>query len=111
MKSYGFIRYRLNDVEERSFKESSFVDKNDNILNEIYAPDPNTGFPRSDISVILSHSTDPVVTEFVNKVILSPSPSENYGDNKDIALELVRQYGENESSYIDRLQSIIKDYE
>lgn len=110
-QSFGILNYRRGEEIPRKFDSSSSVDENENILNEIYAPDPNTGFPRSDISVILSRSTDPVVKEFVAKVIMSPNNSSNYGDNSDVALELVPQLGETEDMYIDRLKDIIKSVE
>lgn len=87
---------------------SARLSEEDNIFNEIFVPDPNTGVAAPDIFLMLNRSTDPVVREYISNVLMRSMPEGTKYDNADLALELIRR-DETEEQYVDRLKGIINE--
>lgn len=77
------------------------------LLDDIFAPDPVTGNPNSDLFVRLKG--DPTMRDFIDKYLSSPVPSVAKIDenDKDFSLNLVRSKYESVENYLKR----IKDYQ
>lgn len=90
-------------------KVESKNDSENQLLDVIYAPDPFTGLPQSDIAVYLSDKVDPAIREFVASQLMSPNPNPQGVDdaNSDILFDLVRQDGESISDYAVRIREIV----
>ena len=93
------------DVEEIEEKQSS----DNQVLDVIYAPDPFTRLPQSDVAVYLSDKVDPAIREFVASQLLTPNPNPQGVDdsNSDILFDLVRQDGESVADYAVRIRDIV----
>ena len=93
------------DCEEVDMKN----DSENQLLDVIYAPDPFTGLPQSDIAVYLSDKVDPAIREFVASQLMTPNPNPKGVDdvNSDILFDLVRQDGESVSDYAVRVREIV----
>ena len=107
----SFPAYRLIgqpcvvDCEDVEMKN----DAENQLLDVIYAPDPFTGLPQSDIAVYLSDKVDPAIREFVASQLMTPNPNPKGVDdaNSDILFDLVRQDGESVSDYAVRVREIV----
>ena len=93
------------DCEEVEMKN----DSQNQLLDVIYAPDPFTGLPQSDIAVYLSDKVDPAIREFVASQLMTPNPNPQGVDdaNSDILYDLVRQDGESVSDYAVRVREMV----
>lgn len=93
------------DIEEVAPKN----DAENQLLDVIYAPDPLTGLPQSDVAVYLSDKVDPAIREFVASQLMSPNPNPQGVDdaNSDILFDLVRQDGESVADYAVRVREIV----
>lgn len=92
----------VQDVEVKNDSENQ-------LLDVIYAPDPFTGLPQSDIAVYLSDKVDPAIREFVASQLMTPNPNPKGVDdaNSDILFDLVRHDGESVSDYAVRVREIV----
>lgn len=106
-----FPHYR-NIKEVHGFNEPLMdceqVDNETTRMSEIiFAPDPETGVPRSDLAVIYSRSRSPEVANYINDVLLRGVPSTSSGvDDADIALDMAQRCTETETEYVRRLMKI-----
>ena len=93
------------DVTEVEFKN----DSENQLLDVIYAPDPFTRLPQSDIAVYLSDKVDPAIREFVASQLMTPNPNPQGVDdaNADILFDLVRQDNESVADYAVRIRDIV----
>lgn len=93
------------DIEEVEIKN----DAENQLLDVIYAPDPFTRLPQSDVAVYLSDKVDPAIREFVASQLMTPHPDVKGVDdaNSDILFDLVRQDGESTVDYANRINQII----
>lgn len=80
----------------------------DGLLTAIFAPDPATGMPRSDLHIQLSGSLDPTTQEYIRRSFAQPLPDSVGHEDPDVVLDGSRQYGENVDQYIERLQKMVK---
>lgn len=80
------------------------------VLDEIFAVDPVSGFPRGDIQYFLSKDGNPQVKAWLESNLLQPravsSGSSVEGVTDDMIAEFSRQPGESTASYAARLASI-----
>lgn len=81
----------------------------DKFLEEIFAPDPRTGVPRSDLHFIFSADKSPAVAEYVQNVLQMNHKGSisSLPDDPDSALDLV-QGRMTDAQYVEKLTSIIK---
>ena len=93
------------DIEEAEVKN----DAENQLLDVIYAPDPFTRLPQSDVAVYISDKVDPAIREFVASQLMTPNPDFKGVDdtNSDILFDLVRQDGESTADYAVRINNLI----
>lgn len=94
-------------------KDSISVEEDkDNILSLIFAPDPLTGFPRSDLALIMSKDAAPEVSQYIRETLMKPisdiGPSG--APDADTALDTMRAKNEGLTEYAERLRSIVAKY-
>lgn len=97
-----------NFVEpEKSVKNDSDLQR---VLDSIFAVDPKTGLPKSDIQYYLSPDGNPQVREWLINNLMKPRMSKNnYSTDNltdDLIVEFSRQTGESVEAYAMRLQSL-----
>lgn len=80
------------------------IERENSMLDDIFAPDPVTGNPNSDLFIRLQG--DPTMREFIDKYLSNPVPSVSKIDeeNKDLALNMVKSKYESASQYIERIR-------
>lgn len=79
---------------------------NDPIVNEIFAPDPLTGMPRSDIHLVLAADKNPVVSDYIKNTLMRPRQSSSLGNESssaDVALSLTKTQSMSLDEYRDKL--------
>lgn len=82
----------------------------DGLLSAIFAPDPETGMPRSDLHIQLSGSLDPNVQEYIRRTFQRPLPSSDVGhENPDVVLDSARNYNERIDDYVLRLKNMVEN--
>lgn len=94
------------DIEEVEEKLSA----DNQVLDVIYAPDPFTRLPQSDVAVYLSDKVDPAIREFVATQLLTPNPDVKGVDdaNSDILYDLIRGDDESVADYAVRIKGIVE---
>lgn len=87
------------------------------LLKLVYAPDKRTGLPGSDISILASDSVPPEVAQWVRTQLLNPMPDysvssvvQNTQMDDDTILALVRNVGEDDRAYIDRVDGLLREW-
>lgn len=99
------IRY-CKEVPEFVYSDSELK----SVLDEIFAVDPVSGFPKGDIQYFLSKDGNPQVKAWLESNLLHPRAisrgSSVEGVTDDMIVEFSRQPGESTSSYAARLASI-----
>lgn len=82
------------------------------VLDEIFAVDPVTGFPRGDIQYYLSASGNPQVKQWLETNILKPRMSANstiQGLSDDLIAEMSQRKNESLEDYTVRVRGIYDD--
>lgn len=83
------------------------------LVELVYQPDPRTGLSSSELSVLVSDSVNPQIADWVRNQILRPVPftpsSVKNGQqiDDDTLLALTRDFDESQSSYIDRVNDLL----
>lgn len=80
---------------------------NDEFTSLIFAPDPVTGIPRSDLAVIMSKDTAPEIAQYIQSHFQSPLPSSPGVDDPDVAIDGIKRPGESIDQYAERLRQIV----
>lgn len=87
------------------------------LLKLVYAPDKRTGLPGSDISILASDSVPAEVAQWVRTQLLNPMPDnsvssiiQNTQMDDDTIFALVRNVGEDDRSYIDRVDGLLREW-
>lgn len=87
------------------------------LLKLVYAPDKRTGLPSSDVSVLASDSVPAEVAQWVRTQLLNPMPDnsvssvvQNTQMDDDTILALVRNVGEDDRAYIDRVDGLLREW-
>lgn len=87
------------------------------LLKLVYAPDKRTGLPSSDISILVSDSVPSEVAQWVRTQLLNPMPDnsvssvvQNTQMDDDTILALVRNVGEDDRAYIDRVDGLLREW-
>lgn len=91
---------------KRTNVESSNVEQ-DSLISFIFAPDPSTGVPRSDLAFSMSKDTSPEVSQFIRDTLQRPIESGERTDDPDLALDTIKSRSESLSQYADRLREIV----
>lgn len=100
-----------NCASRSDYKDPDYVMSDselERVLNEIFAVDETTGFPKGDISYFLSKDGNPQVKAWLESNLLSPrakqSGSSIEGVTDDFIAEYARNDGESLASYSSRLR-------
>lgn len=87
------------------------------LLKLVYVPDKRTGLPTGELSVLASDKVSPEIANWVRTQLLQPidvsSPSSIVGGTQlsdDVLLSLTRNSGESDRAYIDRVDSLLRDW-
>lgn len=96
--------HKMKEIESKEV-----IDSTDNELTQLlFAPDPETGIPRSDIAVLMSRDTRPEIANYIRDNLLRPRQHSAGVDNADIALELTQSRYERLNEYAVRLHDMVK---
>lgn len=82
------------------------------VLDEIFAVDPETGFPRGDIQYYLSSAGNPQVKAWIENNILQPRMTSNstmQGLSDDLIAEMSQRKSESLEDYTARVRGIYDD--
>lgn len=106
-----FPEYRNAELDNipSSVVEGEFfeVSKDPELTKLIFAPDPVTGIPRSDLAVVMSKDTAPEVAQYIRDNLLSPMPeSVSAGDDADLALAGIKQRDVSFEDYANGLREV-----
>lgn len=80
------------------------VKKQDEMISLIYAPDPVTGLPSSDVGMLLKHQDRPEIQRYIQQRLQISHESVRGADNPDDALTAIRAYKEDVSTYVQRMK-------
>lgn len=105
----------LKDVDvnlpEPVYPEDDIFANDDEVLNLIFAPDPITGIPRSDIAIMMSRDASPEVREYIQRVLYSSSTPTGGTDDADFAIDSIKDRRESVENYAKRLKDICANYD
>ena len=90
--------------------ESVDIESQDPLISTIFAPDPDTGIPRSDLAVVMSRDTSPEISQFIRDTLMRPLPDGVTSADSDAALEFVKGRSERLGQYAQRLYSIVDSF-
>ena len=83
------------------------MEPGDELTESIFAPDPLTGVPRSDIALMMSKDTRPEVAQYIRDTLQQPRQSIST-DDPDFALSTIKDRRESIQAYADRLRSMFQ---
>ena len=97
-----------------SFQDNTELSR---LLKIVYAADKRTGLPTGELSVLASDSVPAEVAQWVRTQLLNPLPDnsistviQNTQLDDDTITSLIRNYGESDIDYINRCDSLIRDW-
>lgn len=109
-KYYGVSSRDIPEVKPEIFCEQS-----DDLISEIFAPSPITGFPTNALSIVLNKNTAREVQEFVKDNLLQVLPPRSGAPDDDTAENTMQviseQYGEEIDAYYNRLSEFVNSVE
>lgn len=73
----------------------------------IFAPDPVTGVPRSDLAFVVNSKTRPEVLQYIQNTLQRPLQDSVVGSDPDMAIASIRGRKESFTAYADRIREII----
>lgn len=80
----------------------------DDLLLTIFAPDPLTGVPRSDLGIVMSNDKSPEVAQFIRDNLMRPLNDNSVpSDDADFAIQSIRDRRESISQYALRLRQLV----
>lgn len=97
----------VQKAHERKKKVVHSDSEQNSLIKFIFAPDPNTGVPRSDLAFSMSKDTSPEVAQFIRDTLQRPIETGERTDDVDLALDSVKSRSESLTQYADRLREII----
>lgn len=83
----------------------------DSLEKVIFAPNPITGVPTSDVAVILANDSNPAVSQYIRDNLMRPIQGEPGTDDADLALASVKSDTESVEEYAERLKSEVNKTE
>ena len=94
---------KSNPIREREIISDGV--NNDPLITQIFAPDPVTGIPSSDLGIILSKDSAPEVAQYIRDTLMKPHLSKGTEDG-EFALESMRKSNESIEAYAARLKEL-----
>lgn len=106
----SLIRERFNPLE--AMQTSPFEKDEDDMLKLIFAPDPCTGLPRSDLAIMLSKDSAPEVARYIQETLQRPLHDSGPASapDADTALDTMRNRSEDFVAYAERLRELASSY-
>lgn len=80
------------------------------LMQHIFAPDPITGIPSSDLAFVLSKDAAPEVSQYIRDNLMRPIGNTSSCEDADAALDMTKMRRETGIEYADRLRSLIDSY-
>lgn len=77
---------------------------NDEMFRVVFAPDPVTGLPMSDVRLLVNKDTNPQVQQFIRNHLMDNKFESPRAGTPEQAHSAIRQYGESITAYADRLR-------
>lgn len=99
---------RLNAQRVNTVIPAPSTPQQDEVITQIFAPNPVTGIPRSDLGLLLTKDTRPEVSQYIRQSLLSASPSASTLPTADEALEMSPAFGESLDAYVQRIRELSK---
>lgn len=99
--------FHLRDLPPVKFKQ--VFSNIDDIQAQIFAPDPLTGVPRSDLYFALTRDTTPEIAQYIQEHLLSSLPSSSRAQNADDALFAMKSKSESIEAYAERIRNFVKE--
>lgn len=85
---------------------SSVKDDDDDVLGTIFAPDPVTGIPRSDLAIVMSASSAPEISQYIRDQLMRPRDNVVSTDDAQMALDMTMTKKDSLESYASRLREL-----
>lgn len=82
-------------------------DKVDELQKLIFAPDPRTGLPQSDLGIVLSKDSNPEIAQYIRDHLMTKNVSQSQSQNVDEVLASTKTFNESYETYRNRLVSFI----
>lgn len=98
-KGYG----KKLDNRHEDLRAEEILLEQDKLITEIFAPDPITLNPRSDLHFMYSRDSSPVVADFISKTLANARSSESGTEDPDVAIEFAQRRRETSIEYANRL--------
>lgn len=107
-KGYKNVEVSNSVSELETFTVKHGVGEDDSILSDIFAPDPVTGLPSSDLFVEANHVND-TLREYITNVLRRPLTESERLDNADDVLSYARGIDETKAEYLKRIVEITQE--
>lgn len=78
----------------------------DGVMEILFAPDPVTGVPRSDLAMLMAKDSRPEVSQYIRENLMKELPSTNRTDDPDRAIEFTKSRHESLQEYGERLRAL-----
>lgn len=78
----------------------------DDILGTIFAPDPVTGIPRSDLAIVMTASSAPEISQYIRDQLMRPRDNVVSTDDAQMALDMTMTKKDSLESYASRLREL-----
>lgn len=83
--------------------------EHDDVLDTIFAPDPVTGIPRSDLAIVMSKSTAPEIGQYIRDQLMRPVDTGSiYCEDAQLALDMTMTKKDSFENYASRLRELSK---
>lgn len=110
LKSTGRYSF-ISDESSVNVHTPSKVDiqiNHDHIVDVIFAPDPFTGYPSSDLGLLMSEKTKPEIQDYIKNYLCKPVQLPHGAPDPDIALDTLQSKdlsGRRYEEYVKGLQA------
>lgn len=111
VKQSKFYKHKSLPDKESTFVpvvESAPPRSIDPALAVVFAPDPVTGLPNSDIAQFVNPSTSPEVSAYIKNRLMIENPSSPRTSNSDDAFKSIPHIGESLTEYGSRMADTLK---
>lgn len=100
--------YRNIIPREFEVKVNEVIVETDPLLVNIFAPDPQTGVPRSDLHIVLSKDSSPEISQYIRDNLMRPNNTDSSIDDADFAIASVKGRYETRQAFADRLRDLVQ---
>lgn len=107
-KPFGVVVSKCACIYKVSSKKEDAASQ---LCSVIFAPDPVTNLPKSDIAIYLDPNVDPAVRDFIKVNLMQEIPStEGVPDEfSDMLVDLIRGEDESVAAYAQRVDSMLAE--